>query len=108
MQEASCGIWKLKDSKCPISLGHELQKDVGSSIFIENTENTFDQTTAPNTLSLCTSGVGGIQCPTEAPAALAPPRPAAAAAAPRGDCCVCLGLLSRKLGYALSRAPGVE
>lgn len=43
MPEASCGIWELKNLKCPTYLRHELQKDVGSAIFTKSTKNTFCQ-----------------------------------------------------------------
>lgn len=68
--EASCGIWDWKNSKCPTSFMHGLQKDVASFASAKKTKNTFCEINDPYIFNLCTSGLLNSPCPVKVPAHL--------------------------------------
>lgn len=111
LQEASCGLREVKNSKHPVSLRHELEKMWEVPFFTENTKDTFCQIHAPNTLGLGTSGRLDDKWAVKVPRTLEPPR--AGVAAPRGDVVhghVCSGRPGAQSGAPemIPRAPKMQ
>lgn len=73
--------WILGRNSMPVFLRRELQKEVGSSLFTKNTENTCCQINAPNMFTYA-QGLSERICPTEVPTILGSRN--AAGAAPKG------------------------